>query len=120
MVSENNAHADGYVVVATPDYDVALLVGIPPPDPLDANVDVEVRFKDGHLYTATFFTLKNLESIFRKNKLTGECNRGTYLYAVNMIIVESMEPDLIVETIKDLISNNEFKHAFASHGIRVE
>ena len=120
MATENNAPDDVYVVVSAPDYDVAILVGNAPPDPLDDNVDVEVRFKDGNLYTATFFTLKNLESLFKKYKLTGECNHGTYFYSINMIIVERIEPNLIAESIKDLIRNNEFEHAFASHGIRTE
>jgi hypothetical protein len=120
MAGEHRAGEDGYVLIAAPDYNVAILVGDTPPDPLDDNVDVEVRFNDGRLYTATFFTLKNLESLFKKNRLTGECNRGTYLYSVNMIVVERIDPDLIAEAVKDLIRNNEFEHAFAAHGVQTE
>lgn len=59
-------------------------------DPVSDNLDAEVTLADGRRFTATFFTLENLRRLFDKNRATGECCRGTYLWAANMIIVEQL------------------------------
>ncbi len=79
----------------------------------DDNVDVELRFDDGSRYAATFFTLKNLESLFEKNKQTGECKGGLYLWAAAMVIVQRLSEATISETVADLIAAGEFEGAFA-------
>ncbi len=38
---------------------------------LDDNVDIEVKLKDGRRYTATVFTIRNIETLFAKSKVTG-------------------------------------------------
>jgi len=88
------------------------VVGIQKWDVLDDNVDVEVRFPDGRRYTATFFTLKNLESLFKKNRETGECLNGMYLWAIEMIIVENLERSTMTSTVKNLLQEDEFESAF--------
>jgi len=75
------------------------------------NVDVEVR-DDAGRWSATFFTLENLETLFMKNAVTGECARGTYLWAADMIVVHELSEGVIVETIADLRRMDEFKRAF--------
>ncbi len=35
-------------------------------DPLDDNVDVEIKFPNGARFTGTFFTLQNLAPLFEK------------------------------------------------------
>jgi hypothetical protein len=37
-------------------------------DEEDDNVDVKVYFDDGRIYTASIFTLKNIQALFEKNK----------------------------------------------------
>lgn len=81
-------------------------------DAFDDNIDVEVKFPDGRRYTATFFTLKNIESLFKKNRETGECLSGTYLWAVEMIIVEKLERTTLTSTVKALLHDGEFESAF--------
>jgi hypothetical protein len=71
------------------------------------NVDVGIELSDGRQYWATFFTLQNIESLFQKNRRTGECAGGAYLWAVNMVIVENLELDTIRKSIEDLISTGE-------------
>lgn len=88
------------------------IVGLQEWDVLDDNIDVEVRFPDGRRYTATFFTLKNLESLFRKNRETGECLSGTYFWAVEMIIVENLECQTLTATVEGLLHDQEFESAF--------
>ena len=83
--------------------------------PLNAendNVDVEVRLGDGSRWSATFFTLDNIKVLFAKNRVTGECAKGLYLWAVDMILVERLDESVIRATIDDLRQSGEFGGAF--------
>ncbi|HEX7447995.1 MAG TPA: hypothetical protein VF306_10640 [Pirellulales bacterium] len=80
-------------------------------DELDDNLDVQITLSDGRRYTATFFTLRNLESLFEKNRTTGECAGGLYLWASDMILVERLDHATIRATIADLISSDELASA---------
>ncbi len=80
-------------------YQIHILHGIDGVDPIDDNVDVEVRFGSGEKYAATFFTLLNLQRLFEKNSRTGECKDGLYLWASDMI--------------SHLLSEGEFKSALS-------
>jgi len=77
------------------------------------NVDVEVTFDDGRRFGATFFTLQNIEKLFHKNRTTGECAGGLYLWAANMILVRALSMEVIETTVRDLLQNEEFDAAFA-------
>ncbi len=81
-------------------------------DPFNSNLDIHVEFKDGARYVATFFTLKNIESLFQKNRRTGECSDGTYFWAADMIIVQEMTEENILRTVQQLIEDQEFERAF--------
>ncbi|MCG8651333.1 MAG: hypothetical protein MI861_15950 [Pirellulales bacterium] len=81
-------------------------------DSEDDNVDVEVKFEDGSRFTATFFTLRNLHSLFEKNKRTGECQKGTYLWATEMIVVEQLDERTMEMTVRGLLEDGEFSSAF--------
>ena len=85
-------------------------------DPLNDNVDVEVRFGDGRRFGATFFTLANVERLFDKNRKTGECASGLYLWAANMILVRDVSIETIERTVKDLMDCDEFEQAFLRLG----
>ena len=78
----------------------------------DDNADVHVYLKDGGHYFATFFTTRNIESLFKKNRATGECGSGLYLWACDMIIVEYLTEDVVIRTIDDMLDNGEFYNAF--------
>lgn len=89
------------------------LIGVLAEDTEDDNIDVEVSFADGSRYGATFFTLKNLATLFTKNRQTGECRDGSYLWASNMIIAEKLSMETIKTTIHGLLNDNEFESAFS-------
>lgn len=82
-------------------------------NPEDANVDVEVRLSSGTLLGATFFTIKNIRTLFARNKASGECAGGVYLWAVDMIIVKSLSRETIRETVADLIRTGEIEQAMS-------
>ena len=76
------------------------------------NVDVEVRDSSGR-WSATFFTLDNIRSLFEKNASTGECAGGLYLWAADMILVWTLDRATIEHTVADLRATGEFETAFA-------
>ena len=78
----------------------------------DDNIDVEVILSDRSRYTATFFTVRNLTTLFEKNRKSGECCDGLYFWACEMIIVERLEKEVLEKTISQLIEDGEFETAF--------
>ncbi len=77
----------------------------------DDNIDVEIELSDGSKYTATFFTLRNIRSLFEKNRATGECVSGLYLWSSSMILVENLESSTIERTIGGLLEEGELASA---------
>jgi hypothetical protein len=94
-------------------YSIHVLHGLEGVDPIDGNVDLEVRFDDGSRYAATCFTLNNLRSLFEKNQRTGECKGGLYLWAKDMVILNELSEAIIAETVAALIAQGEFENAFS-------
>ncbi|HMA94643.1 MAG TPA: hypothetical protein VKP30_18255 [Polyangiaceae bacterium] len=88
------------------------VVGAQSWDVNDDNVDVEVTLHDGRRYGATFFTLSNIAHLFEKNRHTGECGGGTYLWARGMVILKDLSPDTMHATVKDLMQVDELECAF--------
>jgi hypothetical protein len=80
---------------------------------LDLNVDVEVRTKDGR-WSATFFTLANIEALMRSHAATGECAGGLYEWAANMTVVRELSYEVIRTTVARLQRDGEFESAFGS------
>ena len=78
---------------------------------MNDNVDVEMTLANGKRYHATFFTLRNIESLFEKNRETGECAEGLYLWASNMILVKKLDHETLIGTIAGLISEGELDAA---------
>jgi len=95
-----------------PSFNLIIRTGIYGINMENDNVDVEVHFPNGKRYVATFFTLTNLQCLFDKNKMTGECKNGLYFNCPDMIIVEQLTQDIIHETVQDLLEEGEFEHAF--------
>jgi hypothetical protein len=82
-------------------------------DPSTDNVDIEITLEDGGRFGATFFTLENVKRLFEKNRATGECSGGTYLWAADMILVKDLTMDVIRTTVHDLLDSGEFYSAFS-------
>ena len=80
-------------------------------DTVDDNIDVQIDIDDGRVFSATFFTLQNIETLFRKNAQTGECASGLYFWASEMILVKDLKMETIHRAVKDLILNNELQNA---------
>lgn len=94
-------------------YQLHLVEGEGGLDPLDDNVDVEVRFSNGTRYTATFFTLENIRRLLHRYEKSGECCQGLYFWAADIIIVRDLRRESLEETIDDLIATGEFYSVFS-------
>jgi hypothetical protein len=75
----------------------------------DDNVDVLIDLEDGRLFSATFFTIKNLLTLMKAYGDTGECAGGTYVWAKDMIVVESISKEAIRQVVADLIESGEIE-----------
>jgi hypothetical protein len=82
-------------------------------DALNDNVDVEVMFDDGSRYMATFFALQNIQKIMNSYEETGECMRGFYFWATNMVLVRRLSRENISKVVAELIGKGEFDKAFS-------
>jgi hypothetical protein len=82
-------------------------------DPSTDNVDVEVTLAEGGRFGATFFTLESVHRLFQKNRVTGECAGGLYLWAADMILVDLLTTEVIQKTVEDLLATGEFFSAFS-------
>ncbi len=83
-----------------------------PFDPRRETVEVRLTTKDGEEYLANFTAKGFIDYIFKKNKKTGECVRGTYFCMPNMILVEEISEGNVRATIDDLIDNLEVEDYF--------
>jgi hypothetical protein len=81
-------------------------------DAFDDNIDVEVILQNGKRYGATLFTLANIARLFEKNRATGECAGGLYLWASGMVILSDLSTSTMTTTVKDLLETGEFERAF--------
>ena len=80
--------------------------------PENTNSDVRVTFPDGRIYTATFFTLSNVDALRARHRETGECLGGRYFWSTNMILVDEVSRTRIEQVVTDLMASREFESAF--------
>jgi len=81
-------------------------------NPCEEVVEVILITRAGEKYSANFMTKGSEDYLFEKNKRTGECAGGTYLWVPHRISVEEISSEVIKRTIDDLIENLEIEEAF--------
>jgi hypothetical protein len=77
------------------------------------NVDVVVSLESGRSFAATFFTLENIASLMRGYRDTGECLRGQYFWAKDIIVVEELSEEVIAAVVDDLLASGELDAALS-------
>ena len=88
-------------------YELTILKGENSLNRHDDNVDVEIVLADSRVFSATFFTLKNIERLLLEYEATGECASGLYFWSQDMIIVSDLDEPTLRKTIDDLIGSGE-------------
>ena len=104
-----------YTIVQRNDYKLTIYRGTAPLNPDNDNVDVQVTFPNGESFSAVFFTLRNIDTLMKRYKKTGECAGGLYFWASDMIIVERLTEKTICETIDNLLAEEEFGYVFSKN-----
>jgi hypothetical protein len=82
-----------------------------PRDRLDdvCNVDVWLTFADGSRWTATVFSLAEVERLMRRWRDTGEALAGAYFACSDGLIVRRGGVEPIVDVIAALVATGEFR-----------
>ncbi|MEU1423617.1 hypothetical protein [Kitasatospora sp. NPDC005751] len=88
---------------------------LPSPDEvLDevCNVDVEVHLPDGSRWSATIFTLPEVDRLMRKREETGEAAGGRCFWCLDGLIVQDPGIQGMVGVITKLLASGDFDGAF--------
>jgi hypothetical protein len=88
---------------------------VPGPRGLDhdrGNADVVITFDDGERRTATFMTIANLTRLIdEKNPASPH---DAYVWATNLVVVKSLEPETVLETIRAMMRRGEISLVFGT------
>jgi hypothetical protein len=82
-------------------------------DPGDDVTDVMVTFADGSRWMATFCAFAHLPRLRANCAENGECLRGKYLWASDLILIDDTARESIETVIHDLLAQGEFQSAFS-------
>lgn len=88
---------------------------LPSPDEvLDevCNVDVEVRLPDGSRWSATIFTLAEVDRLMKRWEESGEAAGGRCFWCSDGLIVRGPGIQSMVSVIAELLASREFDGAF--------
>ncbi|MET8956354.1 hypothetical protein [Streptomyces sp. NPDC004533] len=96
--------AEGFDALFLPGPDEALDEG--------CNVDVEVRLPDGSRWSATIFTLAEVDRLMKRWEETGEAADGRCFWCSDGLIVRSPGVQGMVTVIAELLGSGEFDGAF--------
>jgi len=73
--------------------------------PIDDNTNVIVTLDDDSEWVATFFTYTNINTLTKKNKLTGECLSGKFFSASEMVLIDKVTRSRIKEVVTYLVND---------------
>jgi hypothetical protein len=82
-------------------------------NPIDDNSDVVVTFVDGTRWVASFYTYANIATLAAKNRQTGECLHGAYLWGSDMILIAELSRPQIEQVVAHLRDEGLFELVFA-------
>ena len=84
-------------------------------DPEDEASDVVVTRADGERWIASFVAYGHVATLVARNRESGECLAGTYLWASDLILVERIARPTIEAVVADLLRDGGFESAFTRY-----
>jgi hypothetical protein len=69
-----------------------------------SNLDLVLTLADGSRWSATVLTLAEIDSIWRRWEITGECFSGRYFNCPDLLLVKEAGIDNICEVLKDILA----------------
>ncbi|MEV4671055.1 hypothetical protein AB0K34_05310 [Actinomadura sp. NPDC049382] len=93
-------------MVATDDFEATFMLGRDDePDSVE-NVDVEVTFSDGTRWGATFLTVREIERIMDRWRMSGEGQNGTVFRCPDLVIVRDGGVRAITAVLESAVSQD--------------
>jgi hypothetical protein len=86
-----------------------------PWDPRDEASDVVVTLADGGRWIASFVAYGHVPTLVQRNRESGECLAGRYLWATDLILVEEITRPTIEAVVADLLRDGGFESAFTAY-----
>lgn len=93
--------------VQTPLFEVRFMVGGDEDPDQVKNVDVEVRLADGSRWSATMFTLAEVERLMARWAATGEYGGGSHFWCSDGLIVREQGLDNMVRVLATLYNDGQ-------------
>ena len=93
-------------------YTLEILPGPLGLDPQASNADIILTFADGERRSATFMTIENVVR-FMREKQSGPPH-DAYIWAGNLVIVQSLKPEHVAQTVQAMIRRHELPLAFSA------
>lgn len=81
-------------------------------DPADEATDVIVTFDDGARWVATFVAYAHVRTLVERNRESGACLSGRYLWATDLVLAEDVRRATIEAVVADLLADGGFDSAF--------
>ena len=97
--------------VQTSVFDVTFMVGGGERPEMVENVDAEVHLPDGSRWSATIFTLAEVERLMAKWARTGEYGGGSYFWCVDGLVVRDPGVDNMTTALADLHQDGNLRNA---------
>jgi len=76
-------------------------------------IDVDIIIDDLEKYTGIICTVRGIEQLMAKDKITGENEWGSYLSITNLLIVSKFEINFLLKTFQIVIHNKEIQQIFS-------
>src|SRR4051812_13424449 len=83
-------------------------------DPTTAPWDIQLDTSDRR-YVGTVATIDDIQRVMALWATTGECLGGRYFWWSDLIIVESLDRELIADLVEDLVQTKELPSAMTEH-----
>lgn len=81
------------------------------PEVID-HTDVIVRFSDGEIYVAAFFTYEGLLLIRERHQSSGEFLNGAYFWAESLLVIDRCSPENVERVVRHLLDEGDFLSVF--------
>ena len=84
-------------------------------DPRDEASDVIVTLPGGERWIASFVAYGHVATLVQRNRESGACLGGSYLWASDLILVEDISRPTIEAVVADLMRDGGFEDAFTAY-----
>ena len=81
-------------------------------DPVAGNADIVVTFENGERRSATFMTVENIRSFIDAKDAARP--HDAYVWATNQVVVRSLEPQHVADTVQAMIRRGELELVFGA------